>query len=120
MSRRPSRERVSARRTLPRMDERSLRWEQRFEWPMVIAALLVIPLLVIEDANFGEPWDTIGVILNWGTCGPMALPCPEGIGRGSLSYCGGTTATTTVKSLTKPSSSKCCVQVKDSNPAFTP
>ena len=32
-----------------------------------IAALLVIPLLVIEDSNFGEPWDTIGVILNWGT-----------------------------------------------------
>ena len=49
------------------MDERSLRWEQRFEWPMVMAALLVIPLLVIEDGNFGEPWDTIEVILNWGT-----------------------------------------------------
>jgi voltage-gated potassium channel len=49
------------------MDERALRWQQRFEWPMVIAALLVIPLLVIEDSNLGEPWDTIGVILNWGT-----------------------------------------------------
>jgi voltage-gated potassium channel len=49
------------------MDERSLRWEQRFEWPMVIAALLVIPLLVIEESDFGEPWDTVGVILNWGT-----------------------------------------------------
>lgn len=34
------------------MDERSLRWEQRFEWPMVIAALLVIPLLVIEESVF--------------------------------------------------------------------
>jgi voltage-gated potassium channel len=49
------------------MDERSLRWEQRFEWPMVIAALLVIPLLVIEESDFGGPWDTVGVILNWGT-----------------------------------------------------
>jgi voltage-gated potassium channel len=49
------------------MDERSRRIEQRFEWPMVIAALLVIPLLVIEEGDFGEPWDTIGVILNWGT-----------------------------------------------------
>jgi voltage-gated potassium channel len=49
------------------MDERSLRWEKRFEWPMVIAALLVIPLLVIEDGDFGQPWDTIGEVLNWGT-----------------------------------------------------
>jgi voltage-gated potassium channel len=49
------------------MDERSLLWERRFEWPMVIAALLVIPLLVIEESDFGEPWDTIGVILDWGT-----------------------------------------------------
>ena len=49
------------------MDERALRWERRFEWPMVVAALLVIPLLVIEDSNFGEPWDTVGVLLNWGT-----------------------------------------------------
>jgi voltage-gated potassium channel len=49
------------------VDERARKWEQRFEWPMVIAALLVIPLLVIEDSNLGEPWDTIAVILNWGT-----------------------------------------------------
>jgi len=36
------------------MDERSRRWEARFEWPMVIAALLVIAVLVIEESNFGE------------------------------------------------------------------
>jgi hypothetical protein len=36
------------------VDERSLKWEQRFEWPMVIAALLVIPLLVIEESDFGQ------------------------------------------------------------------
>ena len=34
---------------------------------MVIAALLVIPLLVIEESSFGQPWDTVEVILNWGT-----------------------------------------------------
>jgi hypothetical protein len=34
---------------------------------MVIAALLVIPLLVIEESSFGEPWDTVEVLLNWGT-----------------------------------------------------
>jgi len=49
------------------VDERSLKWERRFEWPMVIAALLVIPLLVIEESDFGQPWDTVGVILDWGT-----------------------------------------------------
>jgi voltage-gated potassium channel len=49
------------------VDERARKWEQRFEWPMVIAALLVIPVLVIEESNPGEPLDTIGQILNWGT-----------------------------------------------------
>ncbi len=34
---------------------------------MVIAALLVIPLLVIEESDLGQPWDFIGVLLNWGT-----------------------------------------------------
>lgn len=34
---------------------------------MVIAALLVIPLLVIEDSSLGEPWQTVGDVLNWGT-----------------------------------------------------
>jgi voltage-gated potassium channel len=49
------------------VDERSLRWERRFEWPMVIAAVLVIPLLVIEESNFGEPWSSVGGVLNYGT-----------------------------------------------------
>lgn len=49
------------------MDERSRAWEARFEWPMVIAALLVIPVLVIEESNFGQPLDTIGQVLNYGT-----------------------------------------------------
>ena len=30
-----------------------------------MAALLVIPVIVIEDSSFGEPWDTIGAVLNW-------------------------------------------------------
>jgi voltage-gated potassium channel len=49
------------------MDERAQRWEERFEWPMVIAALLVIPVLVIEESNWGQPWDAIGQFLNWAT-----------------------------------------------------
>jgi voltage-gated potassium channel len=34
---------------------------------MVIAALLVIPVLVIEESSFGEPWETLGDGLNWAT-----------------------------------------------------
>jgi len=49
------------------MDERSERISQRFEVPMLLAAVLVIPLLIIEESNVGEPWDTIGTVLNWGT-----------------------------------------------------
>jgi hypothetical protein len=39
------------------MDERSERIARRFQWPMLVAALLVIPVIVIEESNFGEPWD---------------------------------------------------------------
>jgi voltage-gated potassium channel len=48
------------------MDERSQRIAQRFEVPMVIAALLVIPVIVIEESPVGEPWDTLAGVLNWG------------------------------------------------------
>jgi voltage-gated potassium channel len=48
------------------MDERSERIQQRFEWPMLIAALLVIPVIVVEESSYGEPWDTIAAVLNWG------------------------------------------------------
>ena len=49
------------------MDERSRRWEARFEWLMVVAALLVIPVLVIEESDVGQPLATVGQILNYGT-----------------------------------------------------
>jgi voltage-gated potassium channel len=49
------------------LDARSERIAQRFELPMVIAALLVIPVIVIEESPLGEPWDTIAGVLNWAT-----------------------------------------------------
>ena len=49
------------------VDERIERIERRFEIPVIVAALLVIPVIVIEESSFGEPWDTIGAVLNWGT-----------------------------------------------------
>jgi voltage-gated potassium channel len=34
---------------------------------MLLAALLVIPTIVIEQSDVGEPWDTVAVVLNWAT-----------------------------------------------------
>jgi voltage-gated potassium channel len=51
------------------MNERAKRIEQAFEWPMVIAALLVIPVIWIETAEPGQPLETIGDVLNWLTWG---------------------------------------------------
>jgi voltage-gated potassium channel len=33
---------------------------------MLIAALLVIPVIVVEESSYGEPWETIASVLNWG------------------------------------------------------
>lgn len=48
------------------MDERSRRVERAFARPMLIAALLVIPVIAIEQSAVGEPWDSIAGVLNWG------------------------------------------------------
>lgn len=37
------------------------------------AALLTIPILVIQESHFGEPWTTIGTVLNWLTWCTFAL-----------------------------------------------
>jgi hypothetical protein len=34
---------------------RARRFERRFEVPMLVAAVLVIPVVVIEEANVGKP-----------------------------------------------------------------
>ena len=47
------------------MDARSERVAQRFEVPMLVAAALVVPALVLEGASWGEPWPTVGRALNW-------------------------------------------------------
>jgi voltage-gated potassium channel len=37
----------------------------RFEVPILVAALLVIPVIVIEESNVSDTWKTVGAILNW-------------------------------------------------------
>jgi hypothetical protein len=39
--------------------ERAERIERRFELPSVVAALLVIPIIVIEQSSTGEPWSRL-------------------------------------------------------------
>lgn len=47
------------------MSERAELWQRRFEWPIAIAALAVIPILIIEDSDAGGAWPTIASVLNW-------------------------------------------------------
>jgi voltage-gated potassium channel len=48
-----------------RVREKSEQIERWFEIPILIAALLVIPVIVIEQSSWGEPWDSLAVALNW-------------------------------------------------------
>jgi voltage-gated potassium channel len=48
------------------VDERSERIQRRFEWPVLGAALLVIPIIAVEETTPGEPWDTLASVSNWG------------------------------------------------------
>jgi voltage-gated potassium channel len=41
--------------------------EHRLEWPMLVAALLVVPAIAIEQSEAGEPWSTIALVINWAT-----------------------------------------------------
>jgi voltage-gated potassium channel len=50
---------------LDAVEERARRWERRFEVPVLVAAVLVIPVIVIEQSSPGEPWKAIAAITNW-------------------------------------------------------
>ena len=47
------------------MDDRAARMERRFKWPVLIAALCVVPVIALEESPLGEPWDTIATVGNW-------------------------------------------------------
>jgi len=47
------------------MDDRSRRIEHAFEWPILIAALLVIPVVVIEQSDLADPWRSLAAVANW-------------------------------------------------------
>jgi voltage-gated potassium channel len=47
------------------VDDRVDRVAKRFEIPMLVAALLVIPAIVIEDSSNAGAWTDVAVALNW-------------------------------------------------------
>jgi len=49
------------------MDPRSERMQGRFDVAVTVAALLVIPLVIVEESDLGRPWEGLGAVLNWGT-----------------------------------------------------
>lgn len=51
---------------------RAERVQHRFEWPVVIAAFLTIPIIVIQESDFGGTWDSVAGVLNWVTWGVFA------------------------------------------------
>jgi voltage-gated potassium channel len=47
------------------LNERAERMRQRFDMPILVAATLVIPVIVVEQSVQGEPWTTASMALNW-------------------------------------------------------
>ena len=47
------------------MDDRSARIARHFELPMLVAALLVILVIAIEQSASGDPWRSLAGVLNW-------------------------------------------------------
>jgi hypothetical protein len=54
------------------MDDRAEGIERRFEIPILVAALLVIPVIAIEQSSLDEPWPIIAAIANWLIWGAFA------------------------------------------------
>lgn len=45
--------------------DRAERMERRLEGPLLVAALLTIPAIVIEQSDAGHAWDVAASVLNW-------------------------------------------------------
>lgn len=65
MSRTPGEGNGFAGSNVEAVDERSQRIAARLEWPLLLAALLVVPTIAIEESSLGQPWDNIAAALNW-------------------------------------------------------
>src|SRR5215217_9291002 len=50
--------------------DRMARW---FEVPLLLAALLAIPVIVVQESNFGRPWEGVADVLDWVIWGAFVL-----------------------------------------------
>ena len=50
--------------------DRIARW---FEVPLLVAALLAIPVIVVQESDLGPPWEGIATVLDWVIWGTFAL-----------------------------------------------
>jgi voltage-gated potassium channel len=44
---------------------RAERAARRLQTPMIVAALLAIPTIIVQESNFGEGWEILASILDW-------------------------------------------------------
>jgi hypothetical protein len=56
---------VDARQRPLAMDVQLQRWERRVEIRVLVAALLVVSVIAIEEAAVGDPWPVIAEVTNW-------------------------------------------------------
>lgn len=47
------------------MNERTERVERFFTWPVIVAALLVIPVIFVEESTTDDTWSAIAPVTNW-------------------------------------------------------
>ncbi len=47
------------------MNDRCRRIERAFEIPLLIAAVLVVPVIAIEQSDAGDPWRSLAEVTNW-------------------------------------------------------
>jgi len=44
---------------------RAQRVQDRLEWPVIAAAVLTVPIIVIQESHFGAPWPTVSRVMSW-------------------------------------------------------
>jgi voltage-gated potassium channel len=49
------------------VNARAQRAERLLEIPVIVAAVTVIPTILIQESSLGEPWQSIANVLNWGS-----------------------------------------------------
>jgi voltage-gated potassium channel len=47
------------------METRAARWERRFDWIVMVAAALVVPIIAVEQSHAGHTLRTLATIGNW-------------------------------------------------------